>query len=290
VFLPKKVLIEKMRRFLEEDAGEGDITTSLTIPEGTIVEAEILAKETGIIAGLEEVSAFLEDFGLQAKVKVADGAEVKPGMIVLKIVGDARTLLTLERSLLNILSRMSGIATATNRIVAKVRSAGYKMRIACTRKVAPGLAYFDKKAVMVGGGDVHRFHLDDMVLIKDNHIAVVGSVEKAVSKARNKVSFSKKIEVEVSSTKQALEAAKAKADIIMLDNFAPKQVTKTLETLKENRLRRGIVVEASGGINEKNVLEYASTGVNVLSLGEITDSAKALDTSLEVVKVRKAKK
>jgi nicotinate-nucleotide pyrophosphorylase (carboxylating) len=287
MFLPRKVLEDKLRRFLEEDVGQGDITTSLTIPEGTIAEAEVCAKETGIVAGVEEALVFLESFGLQAEAKVTDGSRVKPKTTLLKVVGDARTLLSLERTLLNVLSRMSGIATMTNRIVNKVRKAGYKTRIACTRKVAPGLGYFDKKAVMMGGGDVHRFHLDDMVLIKDNHVAIVGDVALAVRKAREKASFSKRIEVEVSSVEDALKAAKANADVIMLDNLSPSQVKKALRALEKNKLRNKVVVEASGGINEENVLEFAATGVDVLSLGEITQSVKALDMSLEVVKIRK---
>jgi len=200
---PRKILEKKLRSFLEEDIGQGDITTSVTVPQGVIVEAEIRAKETGIIAGIEETLLLVGSLGLQAEAKVADGTEVKPKMTIMKIVGDARTLLTLERALLNILSRMSGIATITNRIVKKVKKAGYKTRIACTRKVAPGLIYFDKKAVMVGGGDVHRLRLDDMILIKDNHLAVAGDVAQAIRKAREKVSFKKKIKIEVSTLKGA---------------------------------------------------------------------------------------
>ena len=157
--MPRKVLEEKLQKFLEEDIGQGDITTSLTIPDNAIVAADIFAKEKGIVAGLEEASVFLESLGLRTKAKVADGTEVKPKMPLLEAVGNARTLLSSERTLLNLLSRMSGIATMTSRIVKKVRKAGYGTRIACTRKVAPGLAYFDKKAVTIGGGDVHRLGL-----------------------------------------------------------------------------------------------------------------------------------
>jgi nicotinate-nucleotide pyrophosphorylase (carboxylating) len=288
VFLPRKVLEEKLRKFLEEDIGQGDITTSLTIPDDVIVVAEIFAKENGIVAGLEEALVFLESLGLKTKAKVADGTEVKPKMPLLEVVGNARTLLSLERTLLNLLSRMSGIATMTSRIVKKVRKAGYGTRIACTRKVAPGLAYFDKKAVTIGGGDVHRLHLDDMVLIKDNHIAIIGDATQAIRKARENVSFSKKIEIEATSLENAVKAAEAQADIIMLDNFSPSQIKKTLRALEKKKLRSEVLVEASGGINEGNVLEFAATGVDILSLGEITQSTKALDMSLEIVKVRKS--
>jgi nicotinate-nucleotide pyrophosphorylase (carboxylating) len=284
------VLEEKLRRFLEEDLGQGDMTTALAIPKGTVVEAEIVANETGTIAGLEETLIFLESFGLKAETKISDGVEVRPRTVLLKVTGDARTLLSLERVLLNLLSRMSGIATTTRRILRKVREAGYTTRVACTRKVAPGLVYFDKKAVLVGGGDVHRLHLDDMILVKDNHIAMMGNIEETVRRVKERGSFSKKTEVEVSSLEDALTAAEVKADIIMLDNFTPNEIRKTLMALEKRKLRSKVMIEASGGISEKNVLGFAATGVDVLSLGELTQSAKAMDISLEVVKVKKTEK
>jgi len=289
MFLPKKVLEEKIRKFLEEDLGQGDITTLLTIPSATIVEAKVIVKESGVIAGIEEALTFLESFGFQATALVSDGSEVKEKTTVLGIVGDARTLLSIERTLLNLLTRMSGIATTTSRLTEKVRRGGYKTRIACTRKVAPGLSYFDKRAVMLGGGDTHRLHLDDLVIIKDNHLAIIGNVGEAVKKIRDAVSFSKKIEIEVSTNSEALEAAKAGADIIMLDNFSPQQIKKTIMLLEKEGLRGKVLIEASGGVNERNILQFAATGVDILSLGEITDGAKALDMSLEVVKVRRSK-
>ena len=288
-FLPRKILKEKISKFLEEDLGQGDITTLLTVPSGTIVEAEIVAKESAVIAGIEEILTLLESFGFQVRVLVSDGSRVEGKATVLKIVGDARTLLSIERTLLNLLTRMSGIATATSRLIEKVRRAGYKTRIACTRKVAPGLLYFDKRAVMLGGGDTHRLHLDDLIIVKDNHLAVVGDVGEVVKSVREAVSFSKKIEIEVSTEGEALEAAKAGADIVMLDNFFPQQIKNTMVLLDREGLRSKVLIEASGGINEQNILEFAATGVDILSLGEITDSAKALDMSLEVVKVRKSK-
>ncbi|MDH4221873.1 MAG: carboxylating nicotinate-nucleotide diphosphorylase [Candidatus Bathyarchaeota archaeon] len=287
-FLPKTVLKEKISKFLEEDLGQGDITSLLTVPSGTIVEAEIVAKEPGVIAGIEEVLTLLESFGFQVRSLVSDGSRVEGKATLLEIVGDARTLLSIERTLLNLLTRMSGIATATSRLIEKVRSAGYKTRIACTRKVAPGLLYFDKRAVMLGGGDTHRLHLDDLIIVKDNHLIVVGDVGEAVKRVREAVSFSKKIEIEVSTGGEALEAAKAGADIVMLDNFSPQQIKNTMMLLDREGLRSKVLIEASGGINEQNVLEFAATGVDILSLGEITDSVKALDMSLEVVKVRKS--
>ena len=287
MFLPKRVLEEKIRKFLEEDIGQGDITTSLAVSSGTIVEAEVVAKEAGVVAGVEEAVTLLESLNLQAEALVADGSRIEEKTIIMKIVGDARTLLAAERTLLNLLTRMSGIATTTNRLINKVQDAGHKTRIACTRKVAPGLLYFDKRAVMLGGGDTHRLHMDDLVLIKDNHLAIIGNVADAVKKVRNAVSFSKKIEVEVTDVKEALVAAKAGADIVMFDNFSPQQVKEAVALLEREGFRSKVLIEVSGRITERNILEYAATGVDVLSLGELTDSVKALDMSLEVVKVKR---
>ena len=287
MFLPKRVLEEKIRKFLEEDIGQGDITTSLAVSSGTIVEAEVVAKEAGVVAGVEEIITLLESLNLQAEALVADGSRIEEKTIIMKIVGDARTLLSSERTLLNLLTRMSGIATTTNRLINKVQDAGHKTRIACTRKVAPGLLYFDKRAVMLGGGDTHRLHMDDLVLIKDNHLAIIGNVADAVKKVRNAVSFSKKIEVEVTDVKEALVAAKAGADIVMFDNFSPQQVKEAVALLEREGFRSKVLIEVSGRITERNILEYAATGVDVLSLGELTDSVKALDMSLEVVRVKR---
>ncbi|RLI14926.1 carboxylating nicotinate-nucleotide diphosphorylase [Candidatus Bathyarchaeota archaeon] len=284
MFLPRKILEEKLRSILTEDLGKGDVTTMLLIPADSTAEAEVIARESGVIAGVEEAEVLAESLGLKVESLVSDGEEVKTGKVLMKISGKTRTILAAERTILNILSRMSGVATATRKLVNKLKRRKLKTRVACTRKVAPGLLYFDKKAVLIGGGDTHRLCLDDMILIKDNHIAVVGSVEKAVKTAREKVSFSKKIEVEVTRVEDVLKAAKAGADIIMLDNFHPKQIEKAVKTLKKSGFYGKVLLEASGGITAKNILEFASTGVDVVSLGEITHSVKALNISLEITK------
>jgi nicotinate-nucleotide pyrophosphorylase (carboxylating) len=287
MFIPRRILEEKLHAMLAEDIGEGDVTTSLIIPPETVVEAEVISKEAGTVAGIEEAEILSESLGLTAKTCVKDGDKVKKGQILLKIKGNARTILVVERTLLNIISRMSGIATAAANMVEKIRKAEAQTRIACTRKTAPGLLYFDKKAVLLGGGDPHRFHLDDMILIKDNHVAIAGSVEKAVKRAKERASFSKKIEVEVTSAEDILPAIHAGADVIMLDNFSPKHVEKAVALLKDKKLRERVLLEASGGITEKNLLEFASKGVDIISIGMITNSAKALDISLEIRKVAK---
>jgi len=284
MFLPRKVLEGKLRNMLTEDIGQGDITTALVIPADSTAEAEVITKESGVIAGMEEAKILLEDLGLKVENLVSDGEKVKAKNILMKISGNTRTILTGERTLLNIVSRMSGIATTTRKMVEKIRKERLRTKVASTRKVAPGLLYFDKKAILIGGGDTHRLHLDDMILIKDNHIAVVGSVEKAVKTVRRNASFSKKIEVEVTKVKDVLTAAKAGADIIMLDNFSTKQIEKAVKLLRKEHLYRKVLLEASGGITVENILAHASTGVDIVSLGEITDSAKALDISLEITR------
>ena len=287
MFLPRKILEEKLLRILAEDAGQGDVTTALVVPASTTVEAEIVAKESGTVAGMEETRIILECLGLRAEAMVNDRDSIEPKQALFRIIGDARTILSAERTMLNLLSRMSGIATTTKELVEKIRKAHLKTRVACTRKTAPGLLYFDKKAVHVGGGDTHRLHLDDMVLIKDNHVAIVGSIEKAVQTAREGASFSKKIEVEATRVDDVLIAAKAGADVIMLDNFSPKQVEDACGLLKKAKLYGTVLLEASGGITSETILRFASTGVDIVSLGEITDNPRPLDMSLEVSNVKK---
>jgi nicotinate-nucleotide pyrophosphorylase (carboxylating) len=287
MFLPRKILEKKLLDILAEDIGQGDITTALTIPAESISEAQIVAKEAGIAAGIEEAKVLLESLGLKVETLASDGEKINPKQTLMKIRGNTRTILSTERTILNIVSRMSGIATTTRRLVEKLQKAKLGTKIACTRKTAPGLLYLDKKAVLVGGGDTHRLHLDDMVLIKDNHIAVAGSIEVAVKRAKEVGSFTKKIEVEVSSAEDALAAAKAGADIIMLDNFSPKQVEKAVSRLEEAAFSGKVLIEASGGITAENILEFASKQVDIVSLGELTHSAKTLNLSLEITKIKK---
>jgi nicotinate-nucleotide pyrophosphorylase (carboxylating) len=285
MFVPPKIIESKLLQLLSDDIGQGDVSTAAVISQGVVAEALVIAKEAGVAAGIEEVTILSESLGLKAEGVVSDGAEIKKGQGFLRIAGDARTILSAERTMLNLISRMSGIATATKRLVEKLRKAGLATKMAATRKSVPGLSYFDKKAVLLGGGDPHRLHLDDMILIKDNHIAIVGSVEGTVEKAKLKSSFSKKIEVEVTKASDALLAAKAGADIVILDNFSPKQVKQAVESFKKAGFFGKVLLEASGGITEVNLLEYASTGVDVLSLGALTHSVRALDISLEITKV-----
>lgn len=284
MFMPRKVLEKKLKQILAEDVGKGDVTSEAVVPAGLTVDAVILAKEAGVAAGIEETTIFMESLGLRVEAKVADGDKIRRGTAILKISGNARAILSAERTILNLLSRMSGIATETRRLTEKLRKANLKVKVAATRKTAPGLLHFDKKAVLVGGGDPHRLRLDDMILLKDNHVAIAGSVENAVKKAKA-ASVSRKIEAEVTSVAEALKAAEAGADMIMLDNFSPKQVREAVEVLKKAGFFGKVLLEVSGGITEQNLLEYASEQVDVISMGVLTHSVKALDISLEVADI-----
>ena len=274
---------EKLRQMLAEDIGQGDVTAQAIIPPNLEAKAIVLAKEEGTVAGIEETIILAEYLGLNVKAKVADGEKIKNKQILMEISGDAQTILCAERTMLNLLSRMSGIATATRTLTKKLENAGSKAKIAATRKSAPGLLYFDKKAVTIGSGDPHRLHLDDMILIKDNHLVIVGSVEDAVKKAKANASFSKKIEVEVTKADDAMQAAKAGADIVMLDNFSPKKAKDASEMLKKAGFAN-VLLEVSGKITGENLLEYAAAQVDIISMGELTHSVKALDISLEIMK------
>ena len=283
MFVPRRIVEEKLKQILADDIGHGDVTAAAVIPANVTVIAEVIAKEEGVVAGIEEAIILMEYLGLKVRVNVADGEKIKNKQVLIQISGDAQTILSGERTMLNLLSRMSGIATKTRMLIEKLEKVNAKTKIAATRKSAPGLLYFDKKAVVIGGGDSHRLHLDDMVLIKDNHLVIVGSVEEAVKRAKAYGSFAKKIEIEVTTVEDALKAAKAGADVVMLDNFSSKQAKAAGIALGEAGFGK-VLLEVSGGITGENILEYASAEVDVISMGELTQSVKALDISLEIMK------
>ena len=273
---------------MAEDIGYGDITTNALIDSKQEAEGRVVCQESAIVAGIEEALFLLELTGCQGTAKARDGERVKAGTMILSALGPARALLGVERTLLNLLAHMSGVATATADLVSIAnRESQGEVRIACTRKTLPGLRYFEKRAVKLGGGDMHRLRLDDAVLIKDNHLELAGSVGECVRKAKQKVSFTKKVEVEVTNPDQAVDAAKAGADIILLDNMTPKEVERSVAVLKTENLRDQVLLEASGGIRKENLASYVKTGVDVISVGAITHSAPAIDLSMEIHSSRK---
>ncbi len=272
--------IEALKRFIEEDVRSGDLTTELTIPEDTTALATIYAKERSVLAGMEEVAAIAEFSGLTYEILAYEGNWVDPQQPVMRLKGSAWTLLTVERVCLNIVQRMSGIATKVYRMVSAAREGNPSVKVAATRKTTPGFRFFEKRAVVIGGGDPHRYALDDMVLIKNNHITAAGGVRAAVKVAKEKVSFSKKVSCEARTLQEVQEAIGAGADIILLDNFKPKDVGGLIEVLKAEGTRDRVVLEVSGGVDEDNIRDYARTGVDVLSSGALTHSYKSSDFNM----------
>ena len=269
---------KELLRFISEDIQNGDIT-SVLLPKDKIT-AKIISREDGVLAGIKFASDIFRLKGCSVKTIKKDGVKVKPNQIVLQVSGNARTILSCERTALNLLSRMSGISTQTNFLVSKIRKINRKTKLYSTRKTAPGLRFFDKEAIMIGGGHKHRMSLNDMIMIKDNHLLVTNSMEYIIKKARNQ---HKHVEVEVENQRDAILAANSGATIVMLDNFSPEQIKKTITALQKKKLRNKVKLEASGRINSKNITAFAKTGVDMISVGSITNSVKGLDLSLEVI-------
>jgi nicotinate-nucleotide pyrophosphorylase (carboxylating) len=264
--------------YLAEDIGYGDLTSD-TLLTNEQAKARILVKEPCIVAGVQDIALLFERFNLKVKIKVTDGKKVKKDLEILKVSGDARDILKTERLALNIISRMSGIATQTNELVTKCHKVNPKLRIACTRKTTPGFRYYEKKAVVIGGGDSHRYRLDDEILIKDNHIKLVGGV-KEVLRRMKKVDFTKKIEIEVENLKDAMVAVKEGANIIMLDNMKPQDVKKAVEKIRKTN--KEVIIEVSGNITPDNILDYAPYP-DVISLGWLTHSYRSKNFSMEII-------
>lgn len=272
---------ERLASFLQEDVGAGDITSDNIIPADLEAKAKIVCKSRfAIVCGLEEASMLFDICGCKSELLVKDGSKIDKGMVVMNVSGYARAILKAERTVLNMLMRMSGIATETWRMVELAKG----VTILATRKTAPGLRYFDKKAVVFGGGATHRMRLDDMVLIKDNHLVLVSDLRKCIRLAKKKVGSSIKVECEAGTKEEALAAVAAKADAVMLDNFTPKQAQQTIKQIRRMGLRNKVRIELSGGINQKNIRHYSRTKPDFISLGYITHSFSAIDFSLEIRK------
>jgi nicotinate-nucleotide pyrophosphorylase (carboxylating) len=273
---------EKLMEFLKEDIGYGDITSNAIIDEDARAQARLYFREEGVAAGLEVASAILNLFGCSVDPYAADGQLVPPEKTLLEAEGPARALLAVERTILNLVGRMAGISSTVAETVAKAKRVNPEIRVAATRKTAPGLRDFDKRAVELGGGDTHRFRLDDCVLIKDNHLNFGLTMTEAIQRVKEGVSFTKKVEVEVTSLIEAEEAAEAGADIIMFDNMPPEEIQECLSTLSEKGLREGRLYEASGGITAGKVEDYAASGVDIISMGSLTHTVRNVNVKLEI--------
>jgi nicotinate-nucleotide pyrophosphorylase (carboxylating) len=273
-----RIMIEPLvRNALREDLGRaGDLTTNAIVPVGLQAHAVLRAREQGVVAGLDLAKLAFEMIGpdINVQVEIGDGAIAAPGSVIASISGPARGILTGERTALNFLCHLSGVATATASLASAVQ--GTKAKIVCTRKTTPGLRAIEKYAVRAGGGANHRFGLDDAILIKDNHIALAGSVTEALRRARASAGHLVKIEVEVDNLEQLQEALGEGADAVMLDNMSLEMLAKAVA-----RASGRAITEASGRITPASAPAIAATGVDLISAGWLTHSAQALDLGLD---------
>ena len=265
---------------LEEDAGRGDVTSGSIIDEGQEAEADIIAKERLVVCGLGIAEAVFTrfDWRTRLRTRVADGDPVTPGTLVATVRGPAQALLAGERTALNFMQHLSGVATLTQSFVAA--GEGAKVRITDTRKTTPGLRALEKYAVRVGGGHNHRADLSSGVLIKDNHVALVGSVREAVRRARANAPHSLRIEVEVDSLSQLDEALEVGAEAVLLDNFATRDIVEAVKRVRDRAPRT--LIEVSGGVTLDRMHELAKSGADIISVGSLTHSARAVDLSMEL--------
>ncbi|HEY7911570.1 MAG TPA: carboxylating nicotinate-nucleotide diphosphorylase [Blastocatellia bacterium] len=266
--------------FLKEDLGRGDVTTAATVRSGARGRGRFLAKQDLVLCGLEMAEAVFAalDSNIQLESRAYDGEQIKAGIEFARIEGPAGILLMGERVALNVLQRLSGVATLTKKFVEQ--TSGTQARIVDTRKTTPGLRALEKYAVAVGGAHNHRFGLDDGVLIKDNHIALAGGVRRAVEMARQSAPHLMKIEVEVTNRAQLNEAIAARADVIMLDNMTVEEIKSSVALIREQS--PGVLIEVSGGITLETVRGFAEAGVDLISVGALTHSATAVDISLKI--------
>jgi nicotinate-nucleotide pyrophosphorylase (carboxylating) len=279
-WLDEGALFSQVGAFLNEDIGRGDITTQSTVMRSQSAKGRFIAKEAMVVCGLEAAEAVFSTLDSQQQIEafVADGDEVEAGKVIARTTGFADVLLAGERLALNLMQRLSGIATLTRSYVQAVE--GTRAQVVDTRKTTPGLRMLEKYAVLTGGGRNHRFGLDDGVLIKDNHIALAGGVATAVERARKAVGHLHKVEVGVSRERDLRDAVEAGADILLIDNQTPEETQRFVEIARG--LRPDILLESSGGITLENVRAYAEAGVDLISVGALTHSARAVDISFKI--------
>jgi len=281
--IPKDLLKEKILHYIDEDLGFGDSTSNLIPNKDEIVEAKIFVREEGIVSGVTEAAIVFEIFNLEIMRKAKDGKKFPIDHEILHVKGRACDILQAERLALNFLMKMSGISTLTHKLQSLVNKHSKKTKVACTRKTTPGFRFFEKKAVLLGGGDTHRLNLSDSLMIKNNHVTIAGDLIKLIKEVKSKKSFSHKLEVEVKSLEEAELVLKEGVDIIMLDNFTPEEGKKTLDHLKKLDLLNNVVVEFSGGIDESNIEAYAKLQPDIISMGALTHSYQALNLNLRII-------
>lgn len=276
------IIEEKLMMYIKEDMGLGDITTETVLGDhlGSIYSGKIIAKEDCTVAGLDVIKYLFDMLGCETDTLVDDGSTVKSGSDVALVRGPVEAIFLGERTGLNILSRMSGVATEAQRCLTSARAVNSSVKIAATRKTTPGFGIFEKLAVLIADCDTHRMNLSEEVLIKDNHIKVAGGPIQALKAARENCSFTKKIEIEVENLQDAVECAMAGADIVMLDNFDPDAAAEAYKAVKE--ASPNTLVEVSGNITPDNVADYAASA-DIISMGYLTHSYKSINFSLELI-------
>ena len=271
----------EIERFLQEDISNGDITSDLFIDSNSISDAQILSREPGILSGRNELTQIFDYFNIKSNWSFQDGEYFDSNTQIVKLNGSSKSLLLSERVSLNLLGHMSGIATSTNHAVTITKKISPNTNISATRKTLPGLRKYEKYSVIVGGGLPHRYDLNEMILIKDNHNKLITNLKESVNTARDKIDSNKKIELEVDSLESALNAVDLDVDIILLDNMTPEDISKFILKLKQ--ISEPPLTEASGGINFSNLESYASTQVDIISMGALTHSSKSIDFSLQII-------
>jgi nicotinate-nucleotide pyrophosphorylase (carboxylating) len=279
MILNQSKLKEQIKQWLDEDVGFGDITTQVTVPKEVEGKGMMYAKADGVVAGIPVVKAVFAEVDPSIKVipQTEEGQQIEKGTILVELEGRLQSILEGERVALNVMQRMSGIATRTRQVVDAAKKSNPNVRVVDTRKTTPGLRMIEKYAVSVGGGHSHRYGLFDAVLIKDNHIKGAGGLKEAVTNARELIPHTMTIEVEVENIQQVHEALESKADIIMFDNMSPEQMKEAVRLIGDQAK-----TEASGGITIDNIESIAALGVDIISLGSITHSVKVMDISLDL--------
>ncbi|MHA2202100.1 MAG: carboxylating nicotinate-nucleotide diphosphorylase [Candidatus Hodarchaeales archaeon] len=284
-YMPPKLLETKLLQFLEEDMNYGDITSDLVpnIP----IHANIISKQEGVICGLNFAEILLKSLGVDVSSLFTDGDTIRTGDIILQLRGYSRAILASERTILNILMRLSGIASQTRKLVERLKQTNQNIKVASTRKTTPGFRYFEKYAVIIGGGDPHRMNLSDTVLIKENHLRLLGeeAISSILDRSMKMTSFTKKVEIEVENLSELRVALKASPDIIMLDDFSTDDIHTAIEIVKQASDRVHPLIEVSGGITDHKIDKFLIPGIDIISMGMLTHSAKAIDFSLRIMKI-----
>ncbi|MFX0123329.1 MAG: carboxylating nicotinate-nucleotide diphosphorylase [Candidatus Hodarchaeota archaeon] len=282
-YMPPKLLEIKLLQFLQEDINYGDSTSDL-VPNVPI-HANIISKQDGVICGLKFVEILLKSLNVEVSSLFSDGDRIRRGDIILQLRGFSRAILASERTILNLLMHLSGIATQTRRIVDRLKHTYQNIIIASTRKTTPGFRYFEKYAIKIGGGDPHRMNLSDTVLIKENHLRLLGeeAISTILNQSKKMTSFTKKVEIEVENLSELKIALKTSPDIIMLDDFSTDDIHAAIEIVKQTSNQIRPLIEVSGGITDQNIDRFLIPGIDIISMGMLTHSVKAIDFSLRII-------